>query len=80
MPLRYRWAPIETESTTIIRQERIMRDQYLTVNEVCDLLNLKKTFVYKLVNTGKIPHLRFEKLIRFRQSDVDQWITENVVN
>jgi excisionase family DNA binding protein len=55
-------------------------DRYLTVIEVCDLLNLKKNFVYKLINAGKIPHLRFEKLIRIRRSDVDTWITENMVN
>lgn len=57
-----------------------MNEQYLSVNDVCDLLNLKKNFVYKLVNTGKLPHLRFEKLIRIRRSDVDQWVTDNLVN
>jgi len=57
-----------------------MKDQYMSVNDVCDLLNLKKNFVYKLVNEGKLPHLRFEKLIRIRRSDVDIWITKNMVN
>ena len=57
-----------------------MKDQYMSVTDVCDLLNLKKNFVYKLVNEGKIPHLRFEKLIRIRRSDVDIWITKNMVN
>ena len=57
-----------------------MKDQYMSVTDVCDLLNLKKNFVYKLVNEGKLPHLRFEKLIRIRRSDVDIWITQNMVN
>ena len=57
-----------------------MKDQYMSVNDVCDLLNLKKNFVYKLVNEGKLPHLRFEKLIRIRRSDVDIWVTKNMVN
>ena len=57
-----------------------MTDRYLTVKDVCDMLNLKKNFVYKLINTGKLPHLRFEKLIRIRQSDVDNWIMDNMVN
>jgi excisionase family DNA binding protein len=57
-----------------------MKDQYMSVTDVCDLLNLKKNFVYKLVNEGKLPHLRFEKLIRIRRSDVDIWITKNMVN
>ena len=57
-----------------------MKDQYLSVQDVCELLNLKKNFVYKLVNEGKIPHLRFEKLIRIRRSDVDIWITKNLVH
>jgi excisionase family DNA binding protein len=56
-----------------------MKDQYMSVTDVCDLLNLKKNFVYKLVNEGKLPHLRFEKLIRIRRSDVDIWITQNMV-
>jgi len=56
-----------------------MKDQYMSVNELCDMLNLKKNFVYKLINEGKIPHLRFEKLIRIRRSDVDIWITKNLV-
>ena len=57
-----------------------MKDQYMSVTDVCDLLNLKKNFVYKLVNEGKLPHLRFEKLIRIRRSDVDIWIIKNMVN
>ena len=48
-----------------------MKDQYMSVNDVCDLLNLKKNFVYKLVNEGKLPHLRFEKLIRIRRSELE---------
>ena len=41
-----------------------MKDQCMSVNDVCSLLNLKKNFVYKLVNEGKVPHLRFEKRTR----------------
>jgi excisionase family DNA binding protein len=49
-------------------------DTFLTVKEVCEWLNLKRSFVYRLANDGELPSMRIGRLVRFRKSDIDAWI------
>ncbi len=49
---------------------------FLTINDVCALLNLKKSLVYSLVKAGKIPCYRFGKLIRFKRTEIEEWIKD----
>jgi excisionase family DNA binding protein len=49
-------------------------DRLLTVQEVCELLNVRKTYVYWLTHRKKIPHIKMQGHLRFRQSAIDEWI------
>ena len=53
-------------------------DHLLTLDELCDLLRLKKSYVYKLTSRGLIPYYKLGGL-RFRESEVMSWIENNKV-
>lgn len=46
----------------------------LTVEQVSSLLNMKRSFVYGLVESGTIPYYRIGRLIRFRLNDIESWM------
>ena len=49
-------------------------DRLLTVQEVCELLKVRKNYVYWLTHRKKIPHIKLQGHLRFRQSAIDEWI------
>ena len=51
--------------------------QVLTVKEVCDLLRVHPTTLYKLIRAGKIPSFRVGSDWRFQQDLIERWITED---
>jgi excisionase family DNA binding protein len=48
--------------------------EFLTIDELSEYLNLKRSKLYSLVETGELPHYRIGRLIRFRRDDVDRWM------
>ncbi len=52
----------------------------LTVKELCGWLKVKPATVYDWVYRGKIPHLKVGVLLRFRMSEIDQWLTDQRQN
>jgi excisionase family DNA binding protein len=50
--------------------------QSLTVREVCELLRIHPTTVYKLVRQGKIPSFRIGSCWRFRTDLIERWMAE----
>ena len=51
-----------------------MAKELLSVADLSEYLNIKKSTIYRLVENGKLPHYRICRLIRFKQSDVDSWV------
>ena len=49
-------------------------EKLLKVEEVCDLLQVSRSTVYEWTHTGFIPHYKFPKGIRFRLSEVENWV------
>ena len=49
-------------------------DKLLTVREVCELLQVSKDYIYSLTHQKKIPHIKIQGHLRFRQSAIDKWI------
>lgn len=49
-------------------------DKLLTVQEVCELLRVKKNYVYWLTHQKKIPFIKMQGHLRFRQSAIDEWL------
>lgn len=52
-------------------------DVYLTVGELSEMLSVPKNTLYQWNSRGTGPrHLRLGKYVRYRASDVRQWIAE----
>ncbi|MDP1853861.1 MAG: response regulator [Candidatus Omnitrophota bacterium] len=52
-----------------------MENEFFTLNEVSAHLNISKSTLYKLSETGKIPSVKIGKQLRFRKSSLDKWLT-----
>lgn len=50
----------------------------LTPEQVADLLQMSRSWVYEQAARGGIPALRLGRVWRFRQSDVDAWLRARV--
>jgi excisionase family DNA binding protein len=50
---------------------------FLTIDELSQYLNIKKSTLYTMVETGTIAHYRIGKLIRFRKKEIDDWMEGN---
>lgn len=48
--------------------------EVLTVKEICDLLHVHQSTVYKLVKQGKIPSFRIGTDWRFRADVIKRWM------
>ena len=51
-----------------------MAKEFLSVNELSERLNIKKSTLYAMAKAGEIPHFRVNRLIRFREREVDEWM------
>lgn len=49
-------------------------DILLTVQEVCELLKVSRTYIYWLTHQKRIPHIKMQGHLRFRQSAIDDWL------
>ena len=50
--------------------------EVLTLKELCDLLRVHPSTVYKLLREGKIPSFRVGSEWRFRRDVILQWMSE----
>ncbi len=49
-------------------------ERLMSIDEVSEYLNIKKSTLYSWVESGEISHCRLHKLIRFKQSDIEALI------
>ena len=55
------------------------KDRLLTVRQVAEILQSSETHVYRKISKkceNPIPHIKFEKSVRIRESDLQKWIEE----
>jgi excisionase family DNA binding protein len=55
-------------------------DKLLTVQEICNLLKVPKTYIYSLTHQRKIPHIKMQGQLRFWRSDIDEWLRSQEVS
>lgn len=60
-------------------EESSQEDQYLTIDELCELIGYKKTSVYGLVQKKKIPYHKKGKLY-FLKSEIMEWLKSGKKN
>lgn len=46
----------------------------LTLDQVCERLKLKKSFIYDMTSRSQIPHIKVGRLIRFDPDEIDKWL------
>jgi excisionase family DNA binding protein len=56
----------------IIRE--IFLKEFLTILELSEYLNIKRSTLYSLVESRDIPHYRIARLIRFKMSEIEAWL------
>lgn len=49
-------------------------DEILDIEDLATYLKMKKASVYNLVERGDIPFYRIGRLLRFRKSQIDEWL------
>jgi len=54
-------------------------DPLLTIDEVCALLKLEPQTIYQLTYRGRIPHFKIANRLRFRRSEIVEWIEKHKV-
>ena len=64
----------EDGKASVARLERL-----LTVQDISSLLRVPKSYVYWLTHQRKIPHLKIHGHLRFRQSDIDEWLNDKEI-
>ena len=48
----------------------------IAVDQLALLLNCSKRHIYRLTDSGRMPSpVRLGSLVRWRQSDIDEWVT-----
>lgn len=51
-------------------------EKYLTIDELCHILRVKKHYVYALTSQGLIPYTKVGRFLRFSQSEIQDWLNQ----
>ena len=51
-----------------------MEDRWLSVDDICDYLGVKRDTVYKWINEKSMPAHRMGRLWKFKKEEVDDWV------
>jgi excisionase family DNA binding protein len=57
---------------------RPANDDYLTISQVAELLQLSDKTIYRLAQEGQIPGFKAGGSWRFRRKDIDEWAAEQI--
>lgn len=50
-------------------------ERLLTIDDIAEKLQVKKSTIYALVHRNRIPHIKLTgKLLRFRETEIQEWI------
>lgn len=53
--------------------------QFLTLDEAAEFLQLKKSYIYKLVMRKVIPYFKYGRKLRFKAEDLEAWRNARLV-
>ena len=69
----------EGENASADAKAAMRPDKLLTVQETCELLKVPKTYIYWLTHQKRIPYIKMQGHLRFRQSAIDDWLRSQEV-
>ena len=55
-------------------------EELIDLEQLCAILKVKKSYVYLLTHERKIPHYKVQGHLRFRLSEIEEWLTEQFVD
>ena len=56
-----------------------MQDRFLTTREAADFLGLSLSTLYTWVSEKRIPFHRLGRALRFRLTELEDWLDENAI-
>jgi len=59
---------------------RTPMEKLLNIDQVCKLFQIRRSTLYDWTHTGYIPHIKFPKGIRFKESVLEKWLGRRVCN
>ena len=62
------------------RKAMASNSDYLTLDQLCSLLQVPRTWVYRQTRERAIPFIKLGKYLRFNRSQVLKWVEEQRVN
>jgi excisionase family DNA binding protein len=54
-------------------------EELICIEDLCRILKLKKSYIYLLTHEKKIPHYKLNGHLRFRLSDIEDWIRKQFI-
>jgi len=54
-------------------------EKLLTVDELAQVLLVKKSTIYQWRHLGLIPYIKVGRLVRFREKDIQKWLSSRTV-
>lgn len=62
------------------RKEPLVQSDYLTVEELSDMIKLSKSHIYTLTSNKKIPHIKLlGKKVLFDKNQIQKWLESKTV-
>jgi len=55
-------------------------EKLIGIDDLCRILKLKRSYVYLLTHEKKIPHYKLNGHLRFRLSEIEEWLKRQFVN
>ena len=57
-----------------------MTEELMTPEQVCEMLKISKSTLYKKVSKRKIPHIKISnKILRFSKVEIERWLRARAV-
>jgi len=53
-----------------------MKFELLKPREVAKITRLSEPMIYKLINQGKLPHIRIERAVRIDRADLEEFLRQ----
>lgn len=49
-------------------------EKLLTIEQLSEIIQISRSTLYEWTHTGFIPHYKFPKGVRFRESEISDWL------
>lgn len=70
----------ELEKLNSTLSKLIVQEEYLTIYESAEFLKVSHRFFYKKENQEKIPHIKVGNLLRYKKSDLINYLESGLKN